>query len=200
MLIDADSKAKANALAQLLGVHSNQDERQSTTGRLYGICDSALISGLWVDLETGRLPYLPLYDGDFEKIAEAIPYVIQFDFANHRDDSLELLSHIGKNAMLFIQSQEDLTALTQKLRYFYHVKLRDGKSGLRRFFDARFFSNFIKNLNPETREKLFLHTDFFAIESNKKEENQQFIDFYSRTEVSLDIKTHELLIPVTELD
>ena len=79
---------------------SKQLTKWNPDNNLHGLFDSALIETLWLDIEDWQLSSTPLYRGDSQLIAPAIPYLITLDSEKDPLACEMLLSHIGKNAFL----------------------------------------------------------------------------------------------------
>lgn len=166
---------------------------------LYGIFDGAIIEDLWLSIDTWNLNTLPLYKGDYEKIAEAIPYVIELDKTRDKVACDTLLENIGKNATLFISSELGLETLTEKMQFFYHIKTSTGEAALRRFYDPRIFPGFIAGMKAENRLRFFENiTQFFSeldqgqsLSSFKKINNELVRETHALVEVSENNKSDD---------
>lgn len=143
-------------------------------GNLYGIFDGAIIEDLWLNIEHWNLKNLPLFKGDYEKIAEAIPYVIELDKEKDEEAYASLLGNIGENALLLVSSELSLKELTERMQFFYHIKTSDGDSALRRFYDPRIFTDFISGMNAENRLRFFEDVSGFFSEAQKGKAIRRF--------------------------
>ncbi|OOF59988.1 DUF4123 domain-containing protein [Rodentibacter myodis] len=123
--------------------------------KLYGLFDTVLMPKVWLNLEAWQLKYAPLYQGDYQKIAEAIPYLIELNREINPYAVDELLENDTYRAGLLITSSLDIENLVQTLASFYHIIGYDDKPYLRRFFDTRFFDKFLTGLLPEQLKFLF---------------------------------------------
>ena len=45
--------------------------------KLYGLFDAALMPKIWLNLESWLLPNEPLYRGNYQAVAEVIPYLMK---------------------------------------------------------------------------------------------------------------------------
>lgn len=161
---------------------------------LYGIFDGASLKELWLDLDIWNLQHLPLYRGDYQPIAAAIPYVIELDKNTDKNACLELLGNVGENAVLLIKSTLSLDALTEKLQKHYHLKTADKQHALRRYYDPRHFKQFIEDIPIENRIQLFEDIDAFYSEIP---ESKQLVKYY-RHEKRLETEIIELIKPPEE--
>jgi len=132
----------------------------------YGLFEATLIKDLWLDIDLWNLESYPLYQGDSDPIAEAIPYLIKLDSTADNDACIHLLSHFGKNAMFLMQTNLDADKLLEKFRYFYHI-LVDGESMLQRFYDPRVFDSFISQISLEERKNFFTGIESVFVESSQ---------------------------------
>ncbi|OOF69997.1 DUF4123 domain-containing protein [Rodentibacter caecimuris] len=123
--------------------------------KFYGLFDAALIPKVWFNLEAWQLKFEPLYRGDYQPIAEAIPYLIELDRNASSYAVDELLEDDAYRAGLLIRSSLEITELVEILASFYHIIGYDNKPYLRRFFDIRFFNNFVNSLSLEELKILF---------------------------------------------
>ncbi|WP_143530788.1 DUF4123 domain-containing protein, partial [Rodentibacter myodis] len=103
--------------------------------KLYGLFDAALIPQVWLNLDAWQLNYEPLYQGDYQKIAEAILYLIELDIYRDEIAVKELLTTKTYQQGLFILTELALDKLVERLAYFYHIKNKQNEPCLRRFFD-----------------------------------------------------------------
>ncbi|WGE42557.1 DUF4123 domain-containing protein [Actinobacillus equuli] len=114
----------------------------------YGLFDAALMPQVWFNLEDWQLNYMPLYQGDYQQIAEAIPYLIELNEEQNKQAVSALLTQEDYQFGLLLESSDSLSALIPRLAYFYHVRNEQNEPFLRRFFDLRFFNRFVHSL-PE---------------------------------------------------
>ncbi|OOF58874.1 DUF4123 domain-containing protein [Rodentibacter pneumotropicus] len=137
--------------------------------KLYGLFDAALIPKVWFNLEAWQLNFEPLYQGNYQPIAEAIPYLIELNRNTNSYSVDELLEDDAYRAGLLIISSLEITELVEILASFYHIIGYDNKPYLRRFFDIRFFNNFVNSLSLEELKFLFgKDTTFYYFVSEKK--------------------------------
>lgn len=113
----------------------------------YGLFDAALMPQVWFNLEHWQLNYAPLYQGDYQQIAEAVPYLIELDEEQDKQAVSDLLTQEDYKSGLLLESSDSLSALIPRLAYFYHVKNEQNEPFLRRFFDLRFFKRFVQSLS-----------------------------------------------------
>ncbi len=169
--------------------------------RFYGLFDAALMPKIWFNLEAWQLPYEPLYRGNYQPIAEAIPYIIELDALVNSDSVYTLLKQGDYHLALFICSSLSLDELTRKLALFYHVEDERGIPYLRRFFDVRFFEYFLKTLSAEEVAYLFdKETTFYHFLSREKDYCRMYgkdsinlttyIDYSTMTEIK---RLHDFL-------
>lgn len=123
--------------------------------KLYGLFDTVLMPKVWLNLEAWQLNYEPLYQGDYQQIAEAIPYLIELNREINPYAVDELLENETYRAELIIASSLDIENLVQTMASFYHIIGYDDKPYLRRFFDTRFFDKFLTSLSAEQLKFLF---------------------------------------------
>ena len=130
--------------------------------KFYGLFDAALMPKIWLNLEVWQLNFEPLYQGDYQPIEEAIPYLIELD--KSADDSAvkELSTSKDYCSALFIRSSASLKELVKKLAFFYHVKNAQNESCLRHFFDLRLFKQFLSTLPPAYCAYLFDNQTVFG--------------------------------------
>ncbi|THA00697.1 DUF4123 domain-containing protein [Rodentibacter pneumotropicus] len=136
--------------------------------KLYGLFDAALIPKVWFNLEAWQLNFEPLYQGNYQPIAEAIPYLIELDKSKNKDVTIELLTGKDFSSVLYISSELTLNELVKKLARFYHVRGPDNKPYLRRFFDIRLFDNFLEHLSSQAKAFLFEGNTAFYFQSIQK--------------------------------
>ncbi|WP_077584554.1 DUF4123 domain-containing protein [Rodentibacter pneumotropicus] len=121
----------------------------------YGLFDAAIMPQVWFNLDSWELKYEPLYRGDHQQIAEAIPYLIELDSTCDMQAVLDLLTLDNYQSGLLIESSDSLSDIVSRLAYFYHVRNEQGEPFLRRFFDLKFFNNFLYNLTSQNLQFLF---------------------------------------------
>ncbi|OOF59935.1 DUF4123 domain-containing protein [Rodentibacter myodis] len=116
---------------------------------IYGLFDAALMPQVWFNLDSWKLKYTSLYQGDYQQIAEAIPYLIELNEEQDRQATLSLLTQEDYKFGLLLESSDSLSALIPRLAYFYHVRNEQNEPYLRRFFDLRFFKRFVQSLSEQ---------------------------------------------------
>lgn len=122
---------------------------------------------IWFYLTFKSLNFEPLYRYDCTKIKSVIPYIIQLDNESNPKVVNELLTKKDYQKGLVIQSENTLVELADKLGYFYHVINRKNEPFLRRFFDLRYFPQFVKGLSNESILFLFNDkTSFYYLDSD----------------------------------
>ena len=131
------------------------------------LIDSNIMPSIWFYLTFKSLNFEPLYRYDCTKITSVIPYIIQLDNENNPKVVNELLTKKDYQKGLVIQSENTLVELADKLGYFYHVINRKNEPFLRRFFDLRYFPQFVKGLSSESILFLFNNkTSFYYLDSD----------------------------------
>jgi hypothetical protein len=135
------------------------------THAIFGLFDGAIVKDLWLNVDIWGLPFDPLYEGEVEKVLEAVPYLIRLDYGINPEAVDLLFSYVGKKACLFMQSEMSQKDLLKQLRYFYHGKDNNGQYVLRRFYDPRVFEVFLKTMSFENKIKFFSGVDAFFSES-----------------------------------
>ena len=124
---------------------------------------------IWFYLTFKSLNFEPLYRYDCTKIKSIIPYIIQLDNEKNPKVVNELLTKKDYQLGLIIQSENTLVELADKLGYFYHVVNKKNEPLLRRFFDLRFFPQFVQGLSSESSLFLFNNkTSFYYLDSNNE--------------------------------
>ena len=114
--------------------------------KLYGLFDAALMPKIWLNLESWLLPNEPLYRGNYQAVAEVIPYLIELNKDIDENAVNELLNLSDYQQGLFISSELTLDKLVERLGYFYHVII---------------FANFLATLTPIHCTYLFGHQTIF---------------------------------------
>ncbi|WGE43112.1 DUF4123 domain-containing protein [Actinobacillus equuli] len=114
--------------------------------KLYGLFDAALMPQIWFNLDGWQLNYVPLYRGNYQPIAEAIPYLIELDKSSDETAVSELLTNKAYQQGLLIFTELNLDELVERLAYFYHIRNKQNEPCLRRFFDLRIFKKFLSTL------------------------------------------------------
>ncbi|OOF58501.1 DUF4123 domain-containing protein [Rodentibacter genomosp. 2] len=123
--------------------------------KFYGLFDAALIPKVWFNLEAWQLKFEPLYQENYQPIAEAIPYLIELNRNTNSYAVDELLEDNAYRAGLLMRSNLGINELVETLASFYHITDYNNKPYLRRFFDIRFFDKFINSLSLEELKFLF---------------------------------------------
>ncbi|OOF59995.1 DUF4123 domain-containing protein [Rodentibacter myodis] len=103
--------------------------------KLYVLLDTVLMPKVWLNLEAWQLNFEPLYQGDYQLIAEAIPYLIELDQSVNSRVVKEFFTSEDYHSALFICSYFSIEELVKRLAFFYHVEDDRGIPYLRRFFD-----------------------------------------------------------------
>ncbi|WP_018652945.1 DUF4123 domain-containing protein [Actinobacillus capsulatus] len=130
--------------------------------KLYGLFDAALMPQIWFNLDGWQLSYRPLYRGNYQPIAEAVPYLIELDKSSDETAVSELLTNKAYQQGLLIFTELNLDELVERLAYFYHIRNKQNEPCLRRFFDLRLFNAFLSTLPADYCAYLFDNQTIFC--------------------------------------
>jgi hypothetical protein len=157
---------------------------------LYGLLDAASEPNVPDLLRQSGEVYQSLYESSaYDSTA---PYLVRF-----APDSrfLEKLAREawGKGWVVFLTCSFDLPAIRNYFRHNLMVKLPDGREFFSRFYDPRFFRNFLRGATPAEAERYFGPISRYLMES----ENPDILLQFTKTARGAEMKERLLLIDGT---